>query len=47
MGLGGYWGGLYRYPYPAIPGPHIEHILASGAYLRPNEGNSQVFNEVS
>ena len=39
---GGYTGVLPG----TLPGPHISHILASEAYLRPNEGNSQVYDEV-
>ena len=39
--------GLYRYPPSPVPGSHIELILATGPYLRPNEGNSTWFNEVS
>ena len=45
--LGGSRGGLYRYPARTIPGAHIEHNLASGPYLRPNEGEFSTFNEVS
>ena len=40
-------GGLYRVPHPAIPVPIFSHIPASKPYPGPNEGNSQVFYEVS
>ena len=30
-----------------IPGPIFNHILKARAYLRPNEGNSKVIDEVS
>ena len=34
--------------YPrTIPGSHIELILSTGPYPRPNEGNSHVTDEVS
>ena len=48
---GGYWegvlGGLYRYPTRLLPGPIFHHILASGPYLRPYEGNLRLIYEVS
>ena len=31
----------------ALPGTHIQSYLAIKPYLRPNEGNSHVFHEVS
>ena len=37
-GLGG-WGGLYRYPPTAIPGPIFRLIPGIRPYPRPNEGN--------
>ena len=48
-GMGAGWAGEGLYPVPTQhpPSTHIEHILASRAYLRPNEGNSEVNNEVS
>ena len=42
-GLGGWLGGYTGYYPPAIPGPYIQYILASGPYLGPNEGNSMRF----
>ena len=38
---------LYRYPPETIPGTHIELILRLRPYPWPNEGNSQVNDEVS
>ena len=40
-------GVLYRYPVPGSHIPIFSHILALRAYPRPNEGNSQLFSEVS
>ena len=43
---GGYLGGLYRVLPGTHPGPifsHIQLILASRPYLRPNEANFQLF----
>ena len=37
--LGGYLGGLYRVLPTSHPRTIFNHILASGPYLRPNEGN--------
>ena len=44
VGAGGV---LYRYPARTVPGPIFSHILATKAYLRPNEGNSMRNDEVS
>ena len=44
---GGVGGVLYRVPTQPSPGSHITVILASGPYLRPNEGELQVIDEVS
>ena len=41
--LGGYLGGLYRYPSQAIPGP-IFHIFKA---KRPTHGQMKAFLEVS
>ena len=46
-GPGGWPGGLYRYPGPPSHIPIFSHILSLRPYLWPNEGNSQVFYEVS
>ena len=45
--LGGYLGGLYRVPTQYPPGTIFSPKLASGPYLRPNEGEYTIFNEVS
>ena len=37
------WEGLYRVPTQTLPGTHIELILASGPYLRPNESKIKLF----
>ena len=47
MGRVGGVGGLYRYPPVPSQDPDIELILASGPYLRPNEGKIKVIYEVS
>ena len=44
---GGYREGLYRVLPAHPPGPHIQHISKAGPYPRPNEGNSEVIDEVS
>ena len=38
--------GLYRVPTSTLQDPIFSHILASGPYLRPNEGKSGYFYEV-
>ena len=49
----GWWGtgvdleGAIPGTQPAVPGPIISHIPGLGPYLRPNEGNSMVSDEVS
>ena len=45
--LGGWSGGLYRYPTRPVPRTHISHILALRPYPRPNEGYFMVSDEVS
>ena len=42
----GYWEG-YTGTHQDPPRTIFNHILASGPYPRPNEGNSSVFHEVS
>ena len=43
-GTGGVLGGCYTGVLPStLPGTHIQPYLASGPYLRPNEGISEVF----
>ena len=40
--------GCYTGYYPGtVPGPIFSHILAMRPYLRPNEGNSGHYDEVS
>ena len=52
-GVPGVWGmGGCREGYTGVlpsqlPGSHIDHNLASGPYLRPNEGIFHAFDEVS
>ena len=46
-GMGGYLGGLYRYPSQDHPRTHIYTIFSLRPYPRPNEGVSQLFDEVS
>ena len=43
----GAWEGYTGVLPSTLPGPHIELILASGPYPRPNEAKYTVFNEVS
>ena len=40
-------GGAIPVPYPAVPGPIFSHILGIRPYPWPNEGNSEVFTDVS
>ena len=47
VGMTGVAGGLYRYPTHPYHIPVFSHILALRPYLRPNEGNSELFSEVS
>ena len=47
MGYEGSVGGLYRVLPSTHPVPRFNHNLASGPYLRPNEGQIQVNDEVS
>ena len=46
-GLGGWWGGLYRYPTQYPPWTHIELYLALRPYPWPNEGELRYIDEVS
>ena len=44
------WVPGWAIPVPSQPssrGPHIEHILEIKPYPRPNEGNSELIDEVS
>ena len=41
------WEGLYRYPTRTLPVPIVSLFLRLEPYLRPNEGNSRHFHEVS
>ena len=47
MGLVGGSEGLYRYPPVPVPGPRFSHILEARPYPRPNEGKSEINDEVS
>ena len=48
MGTGWVAGGGYTgYPPDTLPDPNIRHILVLRPYLRPNEGNSELIDEVS
>ena len=47
MGGLGAWEGLYRVLPSTLPGTILQPYSASGPYLRPNEGLSEVPYEVS
>ena len=47
MGLGWGAGGLYRVLPSTLQDPIFRHIPKAKPYLRPNEGNSHVNDEVS
>ena len=47
MGLGGSGRVLYRYPTQPSQDPHLTIFLRLRPYPRPNEGISQVYDEVS
>ena len=44
---GGPGGVLYRVPTRTLLGPIFSHILSLRAYPRPNEGKSEINDEVS